>query len=132
MNDHESTDRDITAWAREFSQSILDSIMPWVQSSEEGILENLTDIVREAITLDQKICRQSAHVSWLILIPDGPHVPLVFDSDLMVVERGSPSPAAGQQGVAMVVAPGLKKRGKSTGEGFEIENLLLKAEVVIG
>jgi hypothetical protein len=26
----------------------------------------------------------------------------------------------------MVVAPGLKKRGKSTGENFEIENLLVE------
>jgi len=32
--------------------------------------------------------------------------------------------------VRLVVAPGLKKRGTSTGEDFEIVNTLLKIEVV--
>lgn len=130
VNDQERVDRDIAVWAREFSQSVLDSIMPWVQSSDEGILENLTDIFREAITLDQIICRQSAHVAWVFSISNHPHAPLVFDPDLMAVERGSPSPKVGQR-LAMVVAPGLKKRGKSTGEDFEVESLLLKVEVAI-
>lgn len=129
MNEDERENQQhIEAWAREFSRPVLDAIVPLVRDSDEGILENLTEIIRNFIHLDQKICRQAARVGWLF--PPSTSS-LCFDPDSMVVEVGAPTPQRGQR-VAMVVAPGLKKRGRSTGESFEVEYLLLKMEVLCG
>jgi hypothetical protein len=125
MNDDERENQNIEVWAREFSSSVLDTIVSLVRDSDEGILENLTEIIQSSIILDQKICRQSARVGWLF--PPSKSL-LSFNPDSMAVEVGAPSPQRGQR-IVMVVAPGLKKRGKSTGENFEIENLPLKMEV---
>lgn len=46
----------------------------------------------------------------------------------MTAEMGEVKPKPGQP-IIMAIAPGLKKRGKSTGEDFEVENLLLKMDV---
>jgi hypothetical protein len=120
MDDDERENQNIATWARELSGSVVDTISPWIQDSTEGIRENLAEIIRSSIILDQKICRQSARVDWLFPPSNSP---LSFDPDSMAVD------AEMGQRVSMVVAPGLKKRGTSTGENFEIESLLLKMEV---
>lgn len=125
MNNGQSENQNTEVWAREFSSSVLDTIVPLMRDLDEGILENLTDIIQNSIFLDKNICRQSARVGWLI--PPSERS-LSFDPDFMAVEAGAPPPQRGQR-IGMVAAPGLKKRGKSTGEDFEIENLLLKVKV---
>lgn len=69
------------------------------------------DIVGEAITLDQELSRQVAKFSW------------VFES-----EESDPSDSR-KKYFQLPVAPGLKKRGKSSGEDFKTEISLLPVEV---
>ncbi|KAK3946032.1 hypothetical protein QBC46DRAFT_370656 [Diplogelasinospora grovesii] len=114
-----------------FSDRVLDIIRPFVRndSDVEGILGNLCNIIESSIALDQEICRQMARVDWVFPPPPSSKDLLVsFNPDDMAVGVGETTPRPGQY-VSVVMAPALKKRGKSTGEDFEIENLLLKMEV---
>jgi len=110
---------------RDLSKRVLDSISPFVRNADEYILDSLGCIIENSIALDQEVCRQCARVDWVFSTSQ---VPLAFDPDCMAAGHGEVAPRPGNR-VGVVRAPGLKKRGKSTGEDFEMESLLLKMDV---
>ncbi|KEZ39007.1 hypothetical protein SAPIO_CDS10372 [Scedosporium apiospermum] len=100
------------------------SLSPFSGSEVTHLVENLTRVVGEATDLDKAINKQAAEITWFSNC-----VGREFDPMWMEI---SPSSSHRDRGgyVRLVVAPGLKKRGTSTGEDFEIVNTLLKIEVV--
>ncbi len=87
----------------------------------EAFEQELFKIINDAIALDREISRQVATVIWVF--ENGK-----FDPSSMELEAGENSNAENHE-VQLIVAPGLKKRGKSTGEDFKVENMLLLMEV---
>lgn len=80
------------------------------ESEYQRYYEFLMKIIEKALTLDREISRQTAWVRW------------VFED----VDR----PAA-EEGLQIVVAPAMIKRGKSSGDGFEEQVQLLRAETCV-
>ena len=107
------------------SQQILDAIQSFVRGSDEAILVNLRNIIESSIALDKEISKLTARIDWLLPPCESR---LLFNPACMEVEIGSVMPRSGQI-VDVAIAPMLEKRGKSTGEGFDVGNLLLKMEV---
>ena len=107
------------------ARRVLDVIRCFVRGSDEDIFINLRSIIETSIELDEEICQQVARIDW--------HFPrsgvrMPFDPAYMEVEIGAINPQAGQL-IGVIIAPLLRKRGKSTGESFDIENVLLKMSV---
>ncbi|KAF8853527.1 hypothetical protein BDZ45DRAFT_598493 [Acephala macrosclerotiorum] len=97
--------------------NVLETIRPYARKMDDGFQLELSKIMSDAVNLDIEISKQVAIVTW-----DFEHGQ--FDPSSM--ELGAEeSPEAQHQEVQLVVAPGLKKRGKSTGENFKVENTLL-------
>lgn len=86
---------------------------PFAKASERDLADQVFNIVMEALIIDKMISKQVAEVTWL------------FDYDMARGERR----ASDVQNVWLVVAPGMIKRGKSTGEDFNVGNTLLEREV---
>ncbi|EFX01587.1 hypothetical protein CMQ_8053 [Grosmannia clavigera kw1407] len=86
--------------------------------------QDLLEILDEAIVFDRDIYRQASHVRWLFQLPAN----AVFDSATMRLLKGE-EPTEGHGQVEILIAPGLLKTGRSTGEDYDIENLLVPQEV---
>ena len=92
-----------------------------IDTRDAGFLQDLKAILDDAMKLDMEISKQVAKVSWDF----GDSKPrLLFDPEGMELERGEMPVKAGTEAL-VVMAPALKKRGKSSGEGFNVENTLL-------
>ncbi|KAK3936892.1 hypothetical protein QBC46DRAFT_268704 [Diplogelasinospora grovesii] len=119
------TDR-VTRQARERLVTLIDSkIGPFRRNREGGFKESLDQILTDATEFDREISRQAARVRWVF--PE--RTRLSFDPDIMEQQTGKPQPERDQR-VSLVIAPALKKRGKSNGEGFKgPESWLLPALV---
>jgi hypothetical protein len=100
---------------------ICEAIGPFTRHVDEGFEQEILKILDDAIVLDKEISKQVARVIWVFDHGE-------FDHSSMVLEGGE-KPQIGSKEVQLVVAPGLKKRGKSTGEDFKLENTLLLTEV---
>ncbi|KAH8647091.1 hypothetical protein BGZ60DRAFT_535442 [Tricladium varicosporioides] len=100
---------------------IYKTIEPFSRVMDEGFQKDLFKIISDAVTLDLEISKQVARVTWVF--DNGP-----FNPDLMELEAGENSCPENEE-VQLIVAPGLKKRGKSTGDGFKTENTLLLIQV---
>ena len=95
------------------------------ESKYEDLEEQVSQIVDEACEMDIAISKQAAEVVWLQRRKQDSRL---FDPELMELERGEKS-VEGSQNVWLMLAPGLIKRGKSNGEDFHVQNLLLKMQV---
>ncbi|KAH6723638.1 hypothetical protein BKA61DRAFT_686277 [Leptodontidium sp. MPI-SDFR-AT-0119] len=104
------TSKEIGDCRREIVHHFFEALEPYLRSKKD-VRQALFDIVSEAITLDQELSRQVAKFSW------------VFES-----EESDPSDSR-KKYFQLPVAPGLKKRGKSSGEDFKTEISLLPVEV---
>lgn len=100
---------------------IYEAIEPFARYVDAGFKQEILKILEDAIVLDKEISKQVARVIWVFDRGE-------FDHSSMVLE-GEEKPQIGRKEVQLVVAPGLKKRGKSTGEDFKLENMLLRTEV---
>jgi hypothetical protein len=100
---------------------IYEAIEPFARYVDAGFKQEILKILEDAIVLDKEISKQVARVIWIFDRGE-------FDHSSMVLE-GEEKPQIGRKEVQLVVAPGLKKRGKSTGEDFKLENMLLRTEV---
>ncbi|KAF7551173.1 hypothetical protein G7Z17_g5192 [Cylindrodendrum hubeiense] len=90
-----------------------------------GFDEQLCTIIDKALLLDKEISRQVARVVW---VSDWGHSAKdEFDPETMELEKGDELHKDAQ--VRFVIAPGVMKRGKSTGEGFKKMMALLKPMV---
>ena len=106
-----------------FTEKICESVEPFLRCREGGHSEQLHRILTDAIELDKEIGRQVARVEWVF-----PEDGIEYDSAQMEPQKGDSPPKPGQK-ILLALAPAMKKRGKSTGEDFHVENLLLAAEV---
>ncbi|OCK74361.1 hypothetical protein K432DRAFT_256654, partial [Lepidopterella palustris CBS 459.81] len=112
-------------WKGRFFQDIDEAIRPFQGVRNGGYEQELTRIIDQALDLDKEISRQLSKIDWVFGDDNGG---MVFDSKLMELEKGQ-KPAGSKQQVSLVISPGVKKRGKSTGEGFNEQSVLLRMEV---
>ncbi|KAF4627522.1 hypothetical protein G7Y89_g10640 [Cudoniella acicularis] len=105
--------------------NIRETIDPYLRSRDSDYPQELLRILDNAIALDKEISRQVARVEWVF---PGTKEKIMYISASMELERGEKSPKPDQE-VLLTISPGLQKRGKSTGEDFKAENLLVPAEV---
>ncbi|KUI58334.1 hypothetical protein VP1G_05586 [Cytospora mali] len=114
---------------RNFARMISEAIAPFFRTRPDGHLEILSRIIQEAIYLDREISSQVAQVEWTFR-PDTTNRPINFSNQegIMELEQGERVPVDGSP-VCLVIAPGVKKRGRSTGEGFDEEVWLMPMEV---
>ncbi|KAL2856683.1 hypothetical protein BJY01DRAFT_242727 [Aspergillus pseudoustus] len=89
-----------------------------------GPARELRRIIDDAISLDKQIHRQAARIKWELL-EEGP---TAYNPNEMEAEQGQERPSPNKQ-VLLAVAPGVKKQGKSDGQDFEKEQLLVPIEV---
>ncbi|TLS24213.1 hypothetical protein PpBr36_08384 [Pyricularia pennisetigena] len=108
------------------ASKIKEKLVPFRRTQMPGVFaQELQAIVDQAAALDMEMARQLAHLKWLS--PDC-RGHCSFDEETMALDKGEDrSTRPGR--VLLVVAPGLTKCGKSTGEDFDRESVLLKAEV---
>ena len=121
-NEYRST---IESFSSNLSQQILEVIQCFVGDSDEGISINLRNIIENSVALDRKISKLTARIEWTFQPVEGR---LLFDPDCMEVDIGVATPQSGQV-VDVAISPVLKKRGKSTGEDFDVADNLLKMGV---
>ncbi|KAH8203364.1 hypothetical protein TruAng_002459 [Truncatella angustata] len=117
--------RRMVKFTSDISALIIDVVKPFALGSDK-ISDQLELIINMFIGLDEKICRQATRVDWLF--PSLQHS-AQFNPETMAA-RGREIPPEPGQHVDMIVAPGLKKRGRHMGEDFESEYLLLKMDVI--
>ncbi|KAL3474036.1 hypothetical protein BJX99DRAFT_232293 [Aspergillus californicus] len=110
-------------------KSLVDKVREVIDSfitlKDSAYAEEVNLLVEDAVKLDLEICRQVARIEWVFPTP-GKEV--VFDSQTMRLGTAEIL-AKEKQVVHLVVCPAMKKRGKSTGEDFHSESLLVPMEV---
>lgn len=103
-----------------FESDVLDEFQAiFEHCSESDFGDGLSDILKNAINLDMELSRQVAKYSWVFETGE-------FDTSTMDLV-GDYKP--GEKDIQLIVAPGVKKRGKSTGEDFNVEIPLLLTQV---
>ncbi|KAI0904022.1 hypothetical protein F4823DRAFT_616446 [Ustulina deusta] len=94
--------------------------LPFVPASEDRrYYDLLGQIIEKALILDREISRQAAWVRWHFEDQDS-------HSEIM-----ANTASLGQEGVRVIVAPAMVKRGKSSGEGFDEQMELLRADTCV-
>lgn len=109
----------------ELDKVICESLSLFSKSKHKDLADKVFVIVHDAINLDKMISMQLAEVSWY---SDCENNSQHFNQDLMELQRGEKQ-VDDTGNTWLVSAPGMIKRGKSTGEDFDVENILLKMEV---
>lgn len=92
--------------------------------NEEGIGWLVGDIIEHSIKVDEQFCRQVAYMKWT-----WPMMGSEFDSATMEMDSLGQVSADGGKRILLTLAPGLSKFGRSTGDGFGTEQVLLKPKV---
>ncbi|KAK9412834.1 putative PH domain-containing protein [Seiridium unicorne] len=126
---------DATMKTQDARRSYIDSVIKkhidpitlrFIREPQRGQYHDLLhQIVENAVNLDEEISRQPAMVSWVFEAPEsGPDSEGLDDTCLHYA-------VSGNQGVPVIIAPALMKRGKSSGEDFHEETQLLAAEICI-
>lgn len=99
-----------------------------LEISMEGQFEiSLRQIFRKALNLDRELSRQVAVVHWVFQDAKD-HASAGAPDGGAHQDRASQNP---QDGVHVIVAPGVTKRGKSSGEDFGEVITLVPAEIVV-
>ncbi len=106
------------------AKDICSQLAPLIKLKYEGFVAQVFDIIREALDLDQLFSKQVADIYWI----RGSDEPRRFNEEYMELQQGEKRAVDGQK-VQLVVAPGLIKRGRSTGEHYEMESILLRITV---
>ncbi|KAM7215781.1 hypothetical protein V8F06_008804 [Rhypophila decipiens] len=92
-----------------------------------GLADGFRQIFQEAIDLDKEISRQVARIEWDF---QKGHTGMELDLARMTVARDEGGCATTDK-VRLVIAPRVIKRGKSTGNDFEVEHQLLPMQVTL-
>ncbi|RSM15433.1 hypothetical protein CDV31_005026 [Fusarium ambrosium] len=107
----------------EIVSRLVNTIRDMTEAAEQDLRDQLSCIIDEAFTVGKEISRQISRITWTLDFGSG-HDTLAFDPETMGLEKGD---RMGKPRVVnWIVAPGVIKRGKSTGEGFNHEQMLLK------
>ncbi|KAF2826646.1 hypothetical protein CC86DRAFT_466502 [Ophiobolus disseminans] len=121
--------RQAASYADEWKQSLFRAVdvnLRVLQSPyKEDYKHNFMDIVDEALKLDREISRQVSYVEWIF---NDRATARAFQPEAMELENGK-RPSKNESDVGFVISPGVTKRGKSSGEGYEASMWLLKMEV---
>ncbi|KAK1497919.1 hypothetical protein CTAM01_07556 [Colletotrichum tamarilloi] len=104
---------------RDTASGIVDAVASLIIIENDELGLEIERILHEALALDKEIYRQVARVDWITY-----ETPMIFDPEQMEWE-GDDEAGRRDQPVRLVVAPALRKRGKSTGEDFDVDRLLL-------
>ncbi|KAF4458500.1 hypothetical protein FALBO_14762 [Fusarium albosuccineum] len=101
-----------------------------LDDESEGITDALKSILDDAFALDKIMSQQVARLEWVFDVKTLEKRGCRFDAETMEMDEGATDGVvdAGRK-VCLVVAPALVKRGKSTGEDFDKERILLKRSV---
>ena len=85
--------------------------------------DEVASIIEEALNLDKLLSMHPAEIQWMRvgILP--------FDKGCMELTIEARY-AGGSQHRVLVLAPGMIKRGRCTGEEYDLETMLLKMEVV--
>ncbi|KAH6989570.1 hypothetical protein BKA56DRAFT_668708 [Ilyonectria sp. MPI-CAGE-AT-0026] len=108
---------------------IKETIGRWSTPDNGGFNDQLSAILDKALVLDREISRQVSKVEWIFAWERSANNK--FNPDTMDLEKGDTIPHKDAE-VRFAVAPGVLKRGKSTGEGFRTEMCLLRPLVHCG
>lgn len=109
-------------------QRASETLDPFTATKSKELFGCLERLVDEALEFDLMVSKQAADVTWRS--PARGKI-LLFESGSMEVQRGEEIPREDRT-VALVVAPALYKRGRSTGEDLEHEKLIIAMEVCLG
>ena len=115
---------DMSGTLIELVQELCAQLAPLTKSKHERIEKQMFEIIKEALDLDQLFSKQVAEIRWTF----GADGPKRFDEASMELQQAEKRAVDGQR-VQLVVAPGLIKRGRSTGEDYEMTNMLLRTTV---
>lgn len=95
------------------------------KSKDKGLTDQLSQIVNEALDLDKLISTQAAEVIWYF---DLKKISGQFNQDWVKPQDGEKQ-TGDSENVWLVSAPGMIRRGKSSGEDFDSKTIVLKLEI---
>ena len=105
--------------------SILNNWLSRFSQSDPDMLQSqLADLIKQTVRLDQDLSRQVASIRWSFDRGSS----LSFDPSSMALPSNYQEPSE-ELKVRLVLAPGLIRRGRSSGDQFDKIVLLLKTEV---
>ena len=116
--------QDMSGTLKERAQDLCAQLAPLTKSKYGRFRAQIFDIIKEALDLDQLLSKQVAEICWTF----GADEPGGFNEASMELQQAEKRAVDGQQ-VQLVVAPGLIKRGRSTGEDYETTSILLRTTV---
>lgn len=106
---------------------ITNTIGPILESEEQDVKDQLSEIINKVYELDKEICQQVACIR-LDFSARGRNETCCVLLEKEELEGGNNTEE--QEAHYVVVAPGVIKRGRSTGEEFKNEYRLLEVEIV--
>ncbi|KAL1898238.1 hypothetical protein Sste5346_003644 [Sporothrix stenoceras] len=113
-------------------EEICMTIEPYLRAANDGShAEELHNIINKAIEFDRDTSQQASRLEWIFCRHPGQKdrgEPQRFNPNVMDIQMWEETPTD-QSEVLLVVAPGLRKRGRSNGEDYSVETMLLKMDV---
>ncbi|KAF7168214.1 hypothetical protein CNMCM5623_001284 [Aspergillus felis] len=106
---------------------LADCLEPIVSCSSADLIDPLSKLLDESLALDQVLSQQVAKWSWHF--PRS--IPCQFDQGTMGMATHKRHTGQSQE-VQLVLSPALVKRGKSSGDGFDVDEVHIKMEVECG
>ncbi|KAI1170295.1 hypothetical protein F4777DRAFT_569798 [Nemania sp. FL0916] len=122
--DEATANSDCQQLIKQWSNHISQLIRPFRTSRDQEYRQGLESIIFQSVELDREICKQVAQMQWTI----HDDLPCTFDPRSMEVELGQEQ-NSNNGVVTLVLGPGLVKRGKSSGDRFDLKERLLKTQV---
>ncbi|KOC12073.1 hypothetical protein AFLA70_48g004061 [Aspergillus flavus AF70] len=105
---------------------VLSKYLASLSLSPKDVIEaRLQDLFTQSLELDQELNRQVASITWNRDV----RLPCPFDPDHMTMEAAESHQTDEELTVRLVLAPGLSRRGRASGDRFDEIVQLLKMEV---
>lgn len=112
--------------SQDLADHLMKKIQDWYSLRKVPPLERLVDIMNQSLLLDLAISKQIAKVQWDRF---NKGIQYGFNSSTMEREPGEPQrDEAGE--IILVLAPGLVRCGRASGDGFDETHRLVKSQVV--
>ncbi|KAI1204681.1 uncharacterized protein F4807DRAFT_471862 [Annulohypoxylon truncatum] len=109
---------------QQWTNTVSQLLGPFKSSDQQGYLQGLEGIITQSLELDKEICKQIANIEWVHC----EELPCTFVPDSMELEL-SQEHQGNNKAVTLVLGPGLVRRGKSSGDDFDVMERLLKTQV---
>ncbi|OQE46940.1 hypothetical protein PENCOP_c001G05696 [Penicillium coprophilum] len=115
---------DVHVFATRQSLALNKWLCRFSHSDPEMLHSQLTDLIKQTVRLDQDLSRQVASIRWSFARGSS----LEFNPSSMTLPSNYQKPSEALK-VRLVLAPGITRRGRSSGDQFDKIVLLLKTEV---